>query len=683
MLSKTLFRSIVGLLCVCTLQAQMTPSAPVQNFRLPRFGDNGYTQWVLQGGKGIYDSEEQIRIEEMALRVYSGDERMALEMTMDSPEATLLTKENRAVSDGPIEIVGANFKVSGVGWAWNGLTKEIEVKFDVVVEFTQGMAGMLTGAAAPEEGKEGVVEEMTEIHSRSLLLQTTAEAYRFTFTDSVHAVSGEMDLKSELLVAIADAPKGKKDGGGSTVAGGELDSIHQLIATDQVVIHQADHVLKAGHAEFMLREQTAHFSGLPQITAAGAFLSGATIDSQEGKVVVTGGGEAGGRAQMIVSQAGGLGIMGADALSSETIVLSEVITMLELKDGSQFIFEGSVDVMSGAMQMRSDTLTLFADGSAGDDRAAGAGADVTPVVADAATEVAPALQVGEVKQVIAEGAVQIVQEERVATADRVTFYPQEERADLFGSPRIERDNAVVVGDFMRLTPELSIVEGSADLRVNRGELSVTGDRMELKPGVAVVQSLSDQRVKVVLPEMPDLGYGNLQALTVTPNTTRDGTSGDTAPGRETVVQSKTLRMIEEAEHTLFRFTDTVSVSGTNLNAMCGRLEVTAVPVSAEAAAESTEVDASESQMEVTLIEAFDHVVFKQAGRVATGDKATILPIEGKVVLEGDAVVTDEMGKVSGHRMTLLQGQRRAIVEGDRATGKRATMTLPEMKPRDQ
>lgn len=676
MLSKTLLRSIVGLLCVCTLQAQMTPSAPVQNFRLPRFGDNGYTQWVLQGGKGIYDSEEQIRIEEMALRVYSGDERMALEMTMDSPEATLLTKENRAVSDGPITIVGSNFKVSGVGWTWNGLTKEIEVKFDVVVEFTQGMAGMLTGAAAPEEGKEGVVEEMTEIHSRSLLLQTTAEAYRFTFTDSVHAVSGEMDLTSELLVAIADAPKGKEDGGGSTVGGGKLDSIHQLIATDQVVIHQEGHVLKAGHAEFMLREQTAHFSGLPQITTAGAFLSGATIDSQEGKVVVTGGGDAGGRAQMIVSQAGGLGIMGADALSSETIVLSEVITMLEVEAGSQFTFEGSVDVMSGAMQMRSDTLTLFADGSAKDETA-----DVKPVVVDAATEVAPALQVGEVKQVIAEGAVRIVQEDRVATADKVTFYPQEERADLFGSPRIERDNAVVVGDFMRLTPEWSIVEGSADLRVNRGELRVTGDRMELKPGVAVVQSLSDQRVKVVLPEMPDLGYGNLQALTVTPNATRDGAAGDTAPGRETVVQSKTLRMIEETEHTLFRFTDTVSVSGTNLNAMCGRLEVTAVPASAEAAAESTEV--SESQMEVTLIEAFDNVIFKQTGRVATGDKATILPIEGKVVLEGDAVVTDEMGKVSGHRMTLLQGQRRAIVEGDRATGKRATMTLPEMKPRDQ
>jgi lipopolysaccharide export system protein LptA len=668
MLSKTLLRSIACLLCACTLQAQMTPSAPVQNFRLPRFGENGYTQWVLQGGKGIYDSAEQIRIEDMALRVYSGDERMALEMTMDSPEATLLTAENRAVSDGPITIVGANFKVSGVGWSWSGETKQIEVKFDVVVEFTQGMAGMLTSAPAPEG--EAAEAELTEIHSRSLLLQTTAEAYHFTFTESVHAVSGDMDLKSEVLVAIADAPEGKKEGS-ATVSGGKLDSIHQLTASDQVVIHQAGHVLKAGHAEFMLRDQTAHFSGLPQIETDGAFLSGATIDSQEGKVVVKGGGDAG-RAQMIVSQAGGLGILGAEAMSSETIVLSDVITMLELEARSQFLFEGSVNVMSGAMQMRSDKLTLFADGASKDE---------APAVAESAasTEAAPALQVGEVKQVIAEGDVRIEQEDRVATADQVTFYPQEERADLAGSPRIERGDAIVIGDAMQLTPELSIVEGSAQLSANRGEVVVTGDRMELKPGVAVVQGKTDQRVKVVLPEMPDLGYGNLQALTLTPDQTSEAAeAAPTEPGSETVVQSKTLRMVEAPEQTLFRFTDEVSVNGTNLGATCGRLDVTAVPVKATEATE-----ASESRMEVELIEAFDDVVFKQTGRVATGDQATIQPLEGKVVLEGNAVVTDEVGKVSGHRMTLLQGQRRAIVEGDRSSGKRATMTLPELKPKGQ
>jgi len=635
MLSKSLLRSIAGLLCVCTLQAQMTPSAPVQNFRLPRFGENGYTQWVLQGGKGIYDSAEQIRIEEMALRVYSGDERMALEMTMDSPEATLLTTESLAVSDGSIEIVGANFKVSGVGWTWNGLTKEIEVKFDVVVEFTQGMAGMLTGAVAPE----GPAVELTEIHSRSLLLLTTADAYHFTFNDSVHAASGEMDLKCEVLMAIADAPKGKQSDG-STVGGGRIDSIRQLIATDQVEIQQGDHVLKAGHAEFRLREQAAEFTGNPEIWAAsGAYLSGAKIRSEEGLVFVTGDVDDG-RAQLIVSQAEGLGVLGAQLESTETIVLADSITMRELDAGNQFLFDGSVAVMSGLMMMHSNQLTLFADQPV--KNAAG----TTTAAPEQVAGDAEILKVGEVRRVEAVGAVRIEQDNKVATSDQAIFYPQEERAELIGSPR-----------------------------VTNGEVIITGDRIELKPSIAIVHSDTDKRVKVVLPEIADLGYEIMPALTLQPNSGQQAAPAPQASGSETVVQSKALRMIEETDKTLFRFTDSVSVSGTNLHALCERLDVTAVA--------EQDAEAKESQMSVQTIEAFDNVEFKQTGRVATCDKATIYALKSKVVLEGNAVVTDDSGKVTGHRLTLLQGKRRAIVEGDRATGKRATVTLPEIKPRAQ
>ena len=82
----------VSLLCFVTasLYSQMTPNAPIKNFRLPRFGDNGYTMWMLQGDQGIYDKDEQVSVKQMAMRIYSGDERMALELSMDSPQGTLL-----------------------------------------------------------------------------------------------------------------------------------------------------------------------------------------------------------------------------------------------------------------------------------------------------------------------------------------------------------------------------------------------------------------------------------------------------------------------------------------------------------------------------------------------------------------------------------------------------------------
>jgi lipopolysaccharide export system protein LptA len=622
MFSKFLIRSICCLLSVLSLQAQMTPSAPVKNFRLPRFADNGYTQWVLQGGKGIYDSAEKIRIEEMALRVYSGDERMALEMRMDSPEATVLMKENRAVSDGPIEIVGANFKVSGVGWAWDGVTKEVEVKFDVVVEFTQGMAGSLSAAVEPE----GAAKK-TEIHSGSLVLQTTEEMYRFEFTKSVHVVSGDMDLKSNVLIVIADAPEGKKSGA-PAVGAGQMDAVRQIIARDQVVIEQAERVLRAGEAEFLLREKQVNLSGTPQIEASGAYLSGATIESREGEVIVTGGGDAG-RAQMIVSQTGGLGILGGAALSAETIVLADSITMRELETENRFVFDGSVEVMSGAVQMRSQTLTLLADKSS---EQAAESAD------------SESIRVGEVRYVIAEGGVRIEQEGQVATSEKVVFYPHEERAELFGDPRVTNGEAIVVGDLM-----------------------------QLKPGLAIVESAGGGLIKVILPVLPDLGYEDLQRSAVQPQdaTTAEPVATDTV-GRDTVIQARSLHMIEAADHTLFRFAESVSVTATNLNSSCGRLEVTARKAEGS----------SDGRLEIEQVEAFDAVEIKQAGRVATGDKATILPNAGKVVLEGDAVVVDERGRVSGHRMTLLQGERRAIVEGGGPDGVRAKVTLPAMQSPD-
>ena len=123
-MSFSRFLTVSLIFCfTASLYSQITPIAPIKNFRLPRFGDNGYTQWMLQGEQGIYDRDEQLSVKQMAMRIYSGDERMALELSMDSPEGTLLLPENRGYSESPIEITGANFKISGIGWEWSGDTK--------------------------------------------------------------------------------------------------------------------------------------------------------------------------------------------------------------------------------------------------------------------------------------------------------------------------------------------------------------------------------------------------------------------------------------------------------------------------------------------------------------------------------------------------------------------------------
>ena len=594
----------------------MTPNAPIKNFRLPRFGDNGYTQWMLQGDQGIYDRDEQVSVKQMAMRIYSGDERMALELSMDSPQGTLLLQENRGYSESPITIVGANFKISGIGWKWSGDTKEIIVKQDAVVKFTQGIAGAFVNIG--ETKTDGDLSG-TEIHSDHLLLRTTKEEYYFEFTGNVHAVSDQMDLKTETLIALADVPQGR-GGSSAKLAPSELDSIRQIIAHDDVTIIQSGKTINADEAEFFPREQLVNLSGAASIDMKGAYLSGETIRSQSGEIEIAGT-KAAGRAQMILIETGGLGILGASALTSDTIILADTITMREKPTENHFFFKGSVEVMSGAVQMQSARMTVISN----------------KVDQPKTKEEDLDLKVGEVKNIVASGGVRIEQNGQVATGEQVTFYPAEERAVLTGDPKV----------------------------IN-GEAIATGNTMELKPKLAIISGEADDPVIVRLPEMPDLGY-----VAFTPTSAEAPMPTVQNETEATIVTSQLLHMIEEPKQTLFRFNEDVQVTATNLDTTCERLEIIAVEQP------DATLDAK-AALELQRIEAHENVVIKQTGRISTAKKAIFLPKEGKVVLEGSAVVKDEQGRAAGHRMTLFQGQGRAIVEGGGLEGERARVTLPGM-----
>jgi lipopolysaccharide export system protein LptA len=612
------FLTVSLIFCVAaSLYSQMTPIAPIKNFRLPRFGDNGYTQWMLQGEQGIYDRDERVSVKQMAMRIYSGDERMALELSMDSPEGTLLLPENRGYSESPITIVGANFKISGIGWEWSGDTKEIIVKQDAVAKFTQGIAGAFGDIG--ETNTNGDLSE-TEIHSDYLVLRTTEEEYYFEFTGSVHAVSDQMDLKSETLIALADVPEGR-DGSGARVAPGKLDSISQIIARDDVTIIQSGKTIKANEAEFFPREQLANLSGGGSVTMKKVYLSGETIRSQSGEIEIAGT-ETAGRAQMILTETGGLGIQGASALTSETIVLANTITIREQPTENHFLFKGSVEVMSGALQMQSTRMTIISN----------------KVDQPKTTEAEDLdFKAGKVKNIVAEGGVRIVQDSQVATGDQVTFYPDDERAVLTGDPKV----------------------------IN-GKSTVTGIIMELKPNLAIISGEAVDPVFVRLPEMPDLGY-----VAFTPSSAVAPMPEAQVEREATIVTSQLLRIIEEPKQTLFRFTEDVQVLATNLDTTCERLEVIALKQA------DTAPDVKED-LDLQRIEAYENVVIKQTGRISTAKKAIFLPKEGKVVLEGRVVVKGGQGRTAGHRMTLFQGQSRAIVEGGGPQGERARVTLPAM-----
>ncbi len=128
---------------VSVLEARLAPDAPVLDFKLPIFGQNGYKIWELRGREGRYVNEERIDITGMELRLFSGDADLKVHTTIESPAATMLVSQSQALGQSEIKITGNQFQIEGEDWKWTGSTRTVNVDKNVRVSFRQQLAGIL------------------------------------------------------------------------------------------------------------------------------------------------------------------------------------------------------------------------------------------------------------------------------------------------------------------------------------------------------------------------------------------------------------------------------------------------------------------------------------------------------------------------------------------------------------
>jgi hypothetical protein len=129
---------MVGLLLgagAVTVLAQMVPDAPIQHFKLPMFGENGYKKWELRGLKGHYHSPEEAMVEGLELVVFSGDEQVLEENRIRSPKAIIHLKQSSAEGLSSLFVIGPGYEIQGRNWTWNGLERKIVVRESVRVSF--------------------------------------------------------------------------------------------------------------------------------------------------------------------------------------------------------------------------------------------------------------------------------------------------------------------------------------------------------------------------------------------------------------------------------------------------------------------------------------------------------------------------------------------------------------------
>jgi len=127
---------------VASAQLRPDPDAPVRDFRLPMFGDDGYRAWELRGEVGHFRRDRSLAVEGLDLRVF-GPLGEGLESRIRSPEAVLLPDQAMASGSGALLVETDQFELRGEDWSWDGKARRIVVRREVHTVFYEELTGLL------------------------------------------------------------------------------------------------------------------------------------------------------------------------------------------------------------------------------------------------------------------------------------------------------------------------------------------------------------------------------------------------------------------------------------------------------------------------------------------------------------------------------------------------------------
>jgi lipopolysaccharide export system protein LptA len=139
----------------------------------------------------------------------------------------------------------------------------------------------------------------------------------------------------------------------------------------------------------------------------------------------------------------------------------------------------------------------------------------------------------------------------------------------------------------------------------------------------------------------------------------------------TVITSQNLDMQSTDDESTFLFTGLVTVTGNNMKLTCDRLEAVTIRAQKEILRDKDKTSLGQVGKFKSLL-ATGRVRIEQGDRVATCGRAVVLPGEERITLTEDPMVRDGESTAVGERITLLRGERRAIID-------KARITLPTIK----
>jgi hypothetical protein len=135
-----------GLLALAPLQAagpQVPANAPILNFSLPSFNEQGFRTMLVRGREAVVVSKTEARLRDMTLTVFSGDAAARVETVFVSPAATVRLDERVVFGEDSVRVVNDKFELLGTDWRYEHDAKRILIRAGARVVFQTEIRDLL------------------------------------------------------------------------------------------------------------------------------------------------------------------------------------------------------------------------------------------------------------------------------------------------------------------------------------------------------------------------------------------------------------------------------------------------------------------------------------------------------------------------------------------------------------
>ncbi len=137
------FFSALAIASGAAASPQVTATAPVKNFRLPTFTDEGWRRLMVVAAEARLPDPARVDLVEMELTLFTGRADEQIDAMLAAPVATFLPEKQFASGAETVRLERSDISVTGADWSYDHPARKIIIRRDARVTFHAALGDIL------------------------------------------------------------------------------------------------------------------------------------------------------------------------------------------------------------------------------------------------------------------------------------------------------------------------------------------------------------------------------------------------------------------------------------------------------------------------------------------------------------------------------------------------------------